>query len=153
VPVPAVITLEDIKDDHLLLPVLADDAVILLLDDVPDETAPAGLGETQAGRTDQQDGGREEGANHFRDKAIRLEAEVASLQENFASYKAFVEETLDRRWGDEVSAAAPSSQMGGAAKATLEGDDVEYWESYAGRGEPILDMTLTVRPSRKRECH
>jgi len=134
VPLPSVIAREAIESDGLLIPVIADDALIILLDEVLEEAGSVGQDEQQDGETSGKIHNQEKGVEDFRAANLRLESEIAALQEKFSNYKLFVEETLDRRWGDDAGSAATAA---GASKVDKGGEDVEYWESYAGRGKRV----------------
>lgn len=118
---PEAISAEDLKDDALLQPVIADDGLIIELDEV--------LAETSAPESASGPGESSDALARNR----QLEAELASLQDQFANYRLTVEETLNRRWGYDPSQSAPDEpEVKNLSKAAI---DKGYWESYAGRGE------------------
>ncbi|SPO00487.1 related to protein arginine N-methyltransferase 3 [Cephalotrichum gorgonifer] len=116
---PDVISAEDVQDEALLRPVLEDDGLIIELDDVLAENSVA---EPASGLDKDQDSAA---------RNRQLEAQLATLQEQFASYRLTVEETLNRRWGYDPN--SKSNPEGEVPKLPSAGFDRGYWESYAGR--------------------
>lgn len=116
---PETISAEHIRGDALFQPVLEDDGLIVELDEVLAEVSTPEPAADQGGDQD------------LAARNSQLEAELASLKDQFATYRLTVEDTLNRRWGlDPDSAAEPE-----VAKPSRTGVDSGYWESYAGRGK------------------
>ncbi|KAM0322946.1 hypothetical protein ACHAQA_009045 [Verticillium albo-atrum] len=114
---PDTITLEDVDHERYLKPVIDDDALIMSLDElhVDDIELPATeLPSSAAGEVLSPQ-------SLIASKA-ELERELAAVKSQFANYRTAVEQTLDRRWGDDSDpgpAAPPRDQS------------QYYWESYA----------------------
>lgn len=113
---PQVISIHDFSDDKYLKPVLENDALLFSLDEILLE----GPGNTENASPEQKP------SPETRQK--ELEAELAAVNERFASYRMAVEETLDKRWGDENEAG----KLGNEKKK----DSSDYYfESYAYNGK------------------
>ncbi|KAL8413777.1 hypothetical protein RB594_005136 [Gaeumannomyces avenae] len=120
---PAEIKPADLEDDRYLKPVLADDAFIMALDDLPESTALA-AGESAAA------GGE---ADALRSRNVELQAELDRLVRQFADYRTAVQQTLDQRWGEDEGASSTAAVSGAAAAAPAKEVDESkyYWDSYA----------------------
>lgn len=59
----------------------------------------------------------------------RLAEELAAVNSQFANYRLAVEQTLDRRWGDDKQDAPTKS-----GEASTKDESQYYWESYAANG-------------------
>ncbi|UNI19728.1 Type I protein arginine methyltransferase [Purpureocillium takamizusanense] len=116
-PLPSPITLQDIASDGFLKPVLDNDAVLFSLDDVL---------ETVSAQASQDDG---EQAAALRKRNAELEAELEVIQSSFASYRLTVQETLDRRWGDDQGVSTSPLTQTSNTQARDSSD--YYFESYA----------------------
>lgn len=119
-PVPKNLTLADFEDDGYFKPVLENDALIVSLDEILDSELVKA--DTTAGQLD----------NSHEELLVQkqaLEAELESVRTQFSNYRLAVQETLDRRWGDD-SEQSP-------AKTTANGEDRGnyYFESYAYNGK------------------
>lgn len=113
---PAEISPADFEDDAYLKPILDNDAVVFSLDEVLEAA-----GETGDSAAEQ--------AAMARNK--ELEAELESVRSQFANYRLAVQETLDRRWGDD---AQPESSAGASAAPDKKDNSDYYFESYAFNG-------------------
>ncbi|KAM0276916.1 hypothetical protein ACHAQH_006247 [Verticillium albo-atrum] len=118
VALPECIGLEDIDHDRYLKPVVEDDALIMSLDElhVDDDAEPSSKGGPFA-VTDETPS-----TQSLLASKSELERELAAVKSQFANYRTAVEQTLDRRWGDDSNpgpAAPPRDQS------------QYYWESYA----------------------
>jgi protein arginine N-methyltransferase 3 len=126
--VPDCISGEDLAGDDLLLPVIKDDALIILLDDVlEDGHLPSPTSEPTA--------------LALMERKNQLENDLARVTEQFANYRLAVEETLDRRWGDDALTTLPNKE---ADRPSSPAEDFQYWESYAGNGEARPDLESHV---------
>ncbi|KAL2160264.1 hypothetical protein VTH06DRAFT_1437 [Thermothelomyces fergusii] len=146
---PEKITADHLADDGLLIPVLADDALIFSLDDLP-EPGACSRGVAGAGDAGTAGEGRQEGpvVEELLQKNAQLQAELEQLAKQFNSYRLAVEQTLDKRWGvdeEENDGAEPppppsSSKAASASRAEKEGREEDrmsekdesayYFESY-----------------------
>lgn len=126
-PLPDQILPEDIKDEQYLKPVLENDALLFTLDEVLE----ADEEESQPDPSLVDASAKELLA---RNKA--LEAELEAIRGQYTNYRLAVEQTLDRRWGDDA-ASGPS------ATASKKKDSDYYFESYAAHGIVTHD---TSRP-------
>ncbi|KAL2185360.1 S-adenosyl-L-methionine-dependent methyltransferase [Thermothelomyces heterothallicus CBS 203.75] len=139
---PQKITADHLADDGLLIPVLADDALIFCLDDLPEpgvgSRGAAGAGDAGTatkGKQAAQAGGDGPVVEELLQKNAQLQAELEQLAKQFNSYRLAVEQTLDKRWGvdEEENDKAESSK---AAPAPAAGEKPEkdesayYFESY-----------------------
>ncbi|KAK4154137.1 S-adenosyl-L-methionine-dependent methyltransferase [Chaetomidium leptoderma] len=122
-------------DDKLLIPVLADDALIFCLDDLPESgkgqqggsSAEIKAEEAQAGT------GEKPAVDDLLQKNAQLQAEMEQLAKQFTNYRLAVEQTLDKRWGvDEEGEKkkAESSSSKTAAPEPKVDDSAYYFESY-----------------------
>jgi protein arginine N-methyltransferase 3 len=140
---PQEITADHLADDSLLIPVLADDALIFCLDELP-EPAP-GQAQEKGKATEGQTAGNGEGpaVDELLQKNAQLQAELEQLTKQFTNYRLAVEQTLDKRWGvDEEgesssTAAAPAEPK--EQKKEQKDESAYYFESYAHNGtRPLL---------------
>jgi protein arginine N-methyltransferase 3 len=119
IALPTEISLGDIEDDCYLKPVLENDAVIYSLDEVLESTNDASSTEPS--------GAVDESSSELHKHNKSLEAELNSIRESFANYRLAVEQTLDRRWGDDT---IPIASASGKEKDS----SGYYFESYAAHG-------------------
>jgi hypothetical protein len=165
---PAEIVPSHFADEAYLKPVLDNDALIFTLDEIlddedgqgdggagVDEPAPEASGSTSnapeaASSSSSKDAATSGTSLEARNKA--LEAEIAALREQYASYRLAVEQTLDRRWGTDAADPGPKT-------VTPKKDNSDYYfESYAahgrssstgpGAGPAYLQHTLTIERPR-----
>ncbi|KAL2759505.1 hypothetical protein ACRALDRAFT_1074227 [Sodiomyces alcalophilus JCM 7366] len=134
-PLPETITLETIADDRYLKPVVDDDALILSLDELDLDDS-----DQEAVPPVADDVSREDLAA----LNARLAEELAAVNSQFADYRLAVEETLERRWGDDKR------------DATTESDEAKdesqyYWESYAANEIHETMLKDTVRTDAYRD--
>ncbi|XWX00982.1 hypothetical protein V2A60_009007 [Cordyceps javanica] len=102
----------DFADDKYLKPVLENDALLFSLDEILSE-GPANPETATKGQ-----------ALSVESRNKELEAKLAELNERFASYRLAVEETLDKRWGDE-------NEAGNLGREKQKESSDYYFESYA----------------------
>jgi hypothetical protein len=117
-PLPKDISAKDLEDEKYLRPVLENDALIFSLDEVLETI-----------NTDQDKDGNLAARNK------ELEEELEKLRDQFASYRLTVQETLDKRWGDDTE-TTPTEKKD---------DSAYYFESYAAHGislSPSLHVIL-----------
>ncbi|CAH0043952.1 unnamed protein product [Clonostachys solani] len=110
---PAEITLAELEHERYLKPVLENDALLFSLDDV-----------LEADQSEDNSSLGAASANALLTRNKELEEELEAIRNQFTNYRLAVEQTLDRRWGDDEEpkpgAAAPKK------------DNSEYYfESYA----------------------
>ena len=132
---PAEISPNDYADDRYLKPVLENDALIFSLDEILESGLNFGASDP-CGPT-----GENPTPNSLVVRNRDLEAELAAVKEHFANYRHTVEETLDRRWGDESVLNTQKAQK-------QDGSDY-YFESYAFNGidQPSLFCSIHVNAS------
>ncbi|KAF4977523.1 hypothetical protein FZEAL_5957 [Fusarium zealandicum] len=106
-PLPKDISGKDLDDEKYLQPVLENDALIFSLDDVLETIS----GDGAEGPKDSDAVARNR----------ELEEELEKVRGQFASYRLTVEQTLDRRWGDDTE----------PAPAEKKDESAYYFESYA----------------------
>jgi protein arginine N-methyltransferase 3 len=104
---PKDISSQDLEDEKYLRPVLENDALIFSLDEV-----------LEAITADQAKDGNLAARNK------ELEEELEKLRDQFANYRLTVQETLDKRWGDDTE-TTPTEKKD---------DSAYYFESYAAHG-------------------
>lgn len=131
---PGTLTLADFEDDGYFKPVLQNDALIMSLDEILDsELVKVDIAPGQAGASTSHD--------ELLVQKQALEAELEAVRTQFSNYRLAVEETLDRRWGDDVE-QNPSKAKTGA------GEDRRnyYFESYGynGQSEHPVAMFFTL---------
>lgn len=131
---PAQISPADIQDDEkLLLPVLAGDAFIMCLDDLPASSGAAeGNGKAAEGSGSAATGEDPQGktAVDLESNTAALQATIDDLTRQFANYRFAVEQTLDKRWHADDEPARPPA---GSEKEKKD-ESQYYWESYASHG-------------------
>lgn len=137
---PDQITEADIQDDKFLMPVLADDALIMCLDDLPPSSAVAnGKGKAV------EDASTTETAGDAASKNASLQVQLDELNKQFANYRLAVEQTLDKRWhaDDDDSSSRSSAE----SKKEKKDESQYYWESYAHNGTLLMTLTEWLGPS------
>lgn len=118
-PPPQSVTLDNLQDDKLLKPVIADDAMILAIDELDIDQQPADAQEVAATSSQKS----------LQEVNVRLAEELEAVKSQFANFRIAVEQTLDKRWADEsVTPSAPVSDKPSDPSHY-------YWESYATNGE------------------
>lgn len=120
---PSNLTLADFEDDGYFKPVLQNDALIMSLDEILDsDLVKVDIVPGQAGNSHDE----------LLAQKQALEAELEAVRTQFSNYRLAVEETLDRRWGDDVEQSPPK------AKTSAEKDRGNYYfESYSYNGESL----------------
>lgn len=126
-PLPAEITAASLEDDGYLKPVLDDDALILCLDDLPEQADQSASAGKQAAS---QDGGS--GAQDLLQRNAELQAELEQLTKQYANYRMAVQQTLDQRWGVDDEDESSSSKK--ASEESKKDNSDYYFESYAFNG-------------------
>lgn len=111
--VPAEVSNSLFEDDAYLKPTLENDALLFSLDEILESAA------------DENASGQEDAAALLA-RNRDLEDELEAMRNQFANYRLTVEETLDKRWGDDAEPAP---------KPALKDSSEYYWESYAAYGE------------------
>lgn len=117
-PVAKNLTLADFEDDGYFKPVLENDALIVSLDEILDSDLVKA--DTTVSQLDTSQG-------ELLAQKQALEAELESVRTQFSNYRLAVQETLDRRWGDDTEQSP--------AKAVKGDRGNYYFESYAYNGE------------------
>ena len=128
------ITKADFEADDYLLPVLENDAVLFTLDDILQESS-------------EENPGVDEKTKLLMAQNKELEEELEALKNQFQNYRLAVQETLDKRWGEDTDVGAPAGPSGSRSGETqnTKGDEESpkpkekrdhelYFESYAGNG-------------------
>lgn len=112
-PIANDISLKDFNDDRYLQPVLENDALIFSLDEIleSEEGSKVGAGVESELRVQNKE----------------LQTELERVQAQFANYRLAVQETLDRRWGDDA-------EPGPSSTPAKKDDSAYYFESYASHG-------------------
>lgn len=126
---PSEITMEQIQDDVYLRPVLGDDALIISLDDLPQENQQI----VDGGRSEDSITGSSREDGNLRKANADLQAQLDSLSQQFANYRLAVQQTLDKRWGvdgDDDSGESLVTTQASTSKPRQD-DSEYYWESYA----------------------
>ncbi|KAH7320316.1 S-adenosyl-L-methionine-dependent methyltransferase [Stachybotrys elegans] len=113
---PADIKPQDFEDDRFLHPVLENDALLFSLDEILESDE----GDSDGGVA--IDNGAMKALSA---RTKEIEAELEAVRNQFANYRLAVEQTLDRRWGDDT--APETSGMPSTKKNTHD----YYFESYA----------------------
>lgn len=116
--VAANVSAQDFEDDKYLMPVLENDALLFNLDELLEQEEDA-VDEAPASS---------DGPLTPQTQNKQLQAELTSLNEQFANYRLAVEQTLDRRWGDEADAKPTGSEP-------KKDNSDYYFESYAANGK------------------
>ena len=115
---PDQISLQDIDDEQYLKPTLENDALLFTLDEVLE----ADQEETQS-----DPNSADASAKELLARNSILEAELEALRAKYSNYRLAVEQTLDRRWGDD---AEPRR----STEAPKKDNSDYYFESYAAHG-------------------
>ncbi|KAL6858652.1 S-adenosyl-L-methionine-dependent methyltransferase [Trichoderma novae-zelandiae] len=137
-PVPKSLALADFEDDAYFKPVLDNDALIVSLDEILDsDLVKAGGG----GAASQADGSSRE----LLAQKQALEAELESVRTQFSNYRLAVQETLDRRWGDDEEQSPAKGKAGGEERGNY------YFESYAYNDIHETMLKDTVRTEAYRD--
>lgn len=137
---PEQISDADIQDDEkFMLPVLANDAFIMCLDDLP-ASSDAHAAEAGEG-VESKSGAEAEGTT------AALQARIDELTKQFANYKFAVEQTLDKRWHADDE---PSQKSGGSEKEKKD-ESQYYWESYASHDIHETMLKDTIRTDAYRD--
>lgn len=126
---PQDVTLADIEDDRYLKPVLDDDALVILLDEIDVDSAAAPPVAQSAS------------PGSIAELNAKLAAELESVNSQFANYRLAVEKTLEKRWGED------SQQVDGKPKDPSQ----YYWESYATNDIHETMLKDTVRTEAYRD--
>ena len=119
-------TLSDFESEQYLKPVIDDDALILLLDDLILDGPAEAPDVVTASRSDDH--------KSLAEVNSTLAHELETLKSQFSSYRLAVEETLDKRWGEDVSTSGPSQRPKDPSQY--------YWESYAANGTHRMPVTI-----------
>ncbi|KAJ6787477.1 hypothetical protein PWT90_02701 [Aphanocladium album] len=109
---PLAISAQDFADDKYLKPVLENDALLFSLDEILVEKP----------RNEESASAEDKSSLEARNK--KLEDDLAAVKEQFAGYRLAVEETLDKRWGDE-------NDIGKSGNGKKKDSSDYYFESYA----------------------
>ena len=117
-PLPKDISEKDLEDEKYLRPVLENDALIFSLDEVLETL------------TNSQANGSNDANLAARNR--ELEEELEKIKDQFANYRLTVQETLDKRWGDDTE-TAPTEKKD---------DSAYYFESYAAHGTFALAFIM-----------
>ncbi|RDA86471.1 hypothetical protein CP532_3582 [Ophiocordyceps camponoti-leonardi (nom. inval.)] len=134
---PDIICMNHIVDDIYLKPVLDDDAVLFSMDDVLDTSIHASEF-------------RNSEINILIDRNQQLEEELKSVQERFANYCITVEETLNKRWGDDDE--LPPAPSGTLSMSSTKPPDLDnYFESYSSAEIHELMLKDEVRTDAYRD--
>ncbi|ROT43354.1 methyltransferase domain-containing protein [Sodiomyces alkalinus F11] len=130
-PLPETITAETIKDDRYLKPVVDDDALILSLDELDIDALDNEAASSAAENISSQD---------LVALNSRLEEELAAVKSQFANYRLAVEQTLERRWGDDKD-----------VESSTKDESQYYWESYGANDIHETMLKDTVRTDAYRD--
>lgn len=119
--------LADIENDQYLKPVIDDDALILSLDELDLDGPAARATQTQ---------GVSQGATQQSPSELNasLVEELETVKSQFANYRLAVEQTLDKRWGDDATTSSTSQRPKDPSQY--------YWESYAANGNEAPTVNL-----------
>ena len=125
------ISASDFDDESYLKPVLADDGLLLCLDDLP---TPAAEGQGVVAPSDEPPTAA---AAQLLAKNAELQQQLEQLAKQFDNYRLAVQQTLDRRWEDNGASSAegsglPDSGSKPAAPAAEAPDG--YFQSYGHNG-------------------
>jgi protein arginine N-methyltransferase 3 len=126
-PVSSDISKEDFADEKFLKPVLEDDALIISLDDLPENQGNAQ--ETVAGTAKGKEVSSSSG--ELVSRVSELEEELRRIQSQF-DYRETVKQTLDDRWNDKPTSG--SSESSSTQKEEKRDDDSHYFSSYSYNG-------------------
>ncbi|KAF3766006.1 hypothetical protein M406DRAFT_88807 [Cryphonectria parasitica EP155] len=137
-PLPEQISEADISDERFMMPVLADDAFIMCLDDLP-SSSPDAAAEGKGKAVD------EEVTAEPSESAV-LRAQLDEMTRQFANYRLAVEQTLDKRWHAE-----DDDSDSGSNKKEKEDSSQSYWEGYANHDIHETMLKDTVRTDAYRD--
>ncbi|KAM0185574.1 hypothetical protein ACHAPQ_008143 [Fusarium lateritium] len=126
-PLPENITTKDLEDEKYLRPVLENDALIFSLDEVLETIS------------NEQANGSKDGNLKARNRD--LEEELEKLRDQFANYRLTVQQTLDKKWGDDNETST----------AEKKDDSAYYFESYAAHEIHETMLKDTVRTDAYRD--
>ncbi|KAL7820516.1 protein arginine N-methyltransferase [Trichoderma aethiopicum] len=141
-PLPQKLAAADFEDDAFFKPVLDGDALIVALDEILDsDLVKAGNGGGDAAAAAQLDGSRGE----LLTQKQALEAELEAVRTQFSNYRLAVQETLDRRWGDDEEPSPAKGKAGGEDRGNY------YFESYAYNDIHETMLKDTVRTEAYRD--
>ncbi|KAK6587142.1 hypothetical protein PZA11_000432 [Diplocarpon coronariae] len=129
----------EFEDDKFLKPVLADDALLFSLDELPEVTEDV----RRASSGKSQDVAADSGPLSVR--VIELEEDLRRMQLQFENYRSTVSRILDERWNVGVSAGPPD------AKAEKRDDDSHYFSSYSNHDIHETMLKDTVRTDAYRD--
>lgn len=122
------ISKEDFADEKFLKPVLENDALIINLDNLPEQE-----GNLQESVTGTAKGKEISSSNgELVSRISELEGELKRIQSQFDDYRETVKQTLDDRWNDKP--ANGSSESSSAKKEEKRDDDSHYFSSYSYNG-------------------
>ncbi|KAL0940806.1 protein arginine methyltransferase [Colletotrichum truncatum] len=115
---PQNISADDISDDRFLKPVIEDDALIMALTELDLDSEPIESAQVAP--------------HSASNREAFLEEELKRVQDQYASYRLAVEQTLDRRWGDDAPSTSSARSEKPGEKEARKDESQYYWESYAG---------------------
>ncbi len=137
-------TKADIFDDKYLQPVLANDALLFSLGDLPEENNTTIEREAIVNLIENDENGRQS-----LKRVQELEEELVRVQTQFSDYRLTVEKTLDARWSDQDSKLLSSSAIKSGSLTTsneLEekkrDDDSHYFSSYSFNGTSLWTLLV-----------
>jgi protein arginine N-methyltransferase 3 len=137
-PVSSDISGEDFADEKFLKPVLEDDALIINLDDLPDNkgnTQESAAGTTKGKQVSSSSG-------ELVSRISELEEELRRIQSQFDNYRETVKQTLDERWNDKPTGGTSTDTK----QEEKRDDDSHYFRSYSYNGQSfarLLEQLLT----------
>jgi len=146
---PETISASDFESEDYLKPVLADDALLLCLDDLPEQER---AGVDDGGSAEEPSAGSSE-ATHLLARNAELQGQLERLAKQFDNYRLAAEQTLDRRWGDSGAEPQPGGAQAAAPAAAAAAPD-GYFQSYGHNGASTVasvDVVLTAQTS-TRQC-
>ncbi|KAL2889037.1 Protein arginine N-methyltransferase 3 [Ceratocystis lukuohia] len=139
------ISVDDLNDDIYLKPVLDNDGLLMSLDEILDEDDEANAELNTSPHSDIPV------AQLLKTNAL-LEEQLGKLTEQFASFRQTVAETLDKRWGDDVTSENPDKTKNvKSGPAIPQSIDNNYFESYAGYDIHETMLKDTVRTEAYRD--
>ena len=138
-------TKADIADDKYLQPVLANDALLFSLGDLPEENNATIEREAIVNLIENDENGRQSSK-----RVQELEEELARVQTQFSDYRLTVEKTLDARWSDQDSKLLSSSAIKSGSSPTTSNeleekkrdDDSHYFSSYSFNGTSLWTLLV-----------
>lgn len=139
IALPEEITSSDLEGDGYLKPVLDDDALILCLDDLPEPDAVAEPAQDAAAKPTAGTSSPEE----LIQKNAELHAELDALAKQFNNYRLAVQQTLDRRWGNDEQGEGvvlPEKVTADPSGDSGKDNSAYYFESYAHNGRSFLGL-------------